>query len=966
MTTREVQLKDRSAAVTLTGGKGAITHDFGFITFNVQGHNTTVRFTLKNSAADTYVFICETTYVAATLGILHAATTLPALLDVLKSLNATLEEAPALSASGKLIGAPLRPQGVLATPHAFTEYASNTFIERGKDDSLSLYINGDLQFDSKDERRYHEFLVRPAMARVAQTTPEGPLNVLILGGGDGLALREVLAYDRVAAATLVDIDGEVVMLGRTELSTLNAKAFDDPRADIQVADALQYVKSAVSEHKMFDVIICDFTVPNDLDSVELFGKAWFSNLAKMLKPGGALATNGASPTHAPEAFWAIHNTLKAVGLDVRPMHINIPSFAQHGYGEWSFFLAGQRLGDLRKLAIVPGEFITPAILAQSFLLPRSIALLAPGAPVIDGNHPEFLRALHQPRHQTSLTEETGPLLDFASQGLEVPLSSPEAASASVGALTAALQAAMPVGAPVDVSRALSQLPAQHRDHTRSVVSEFASDPGAFLEHIDVPKLLDATLARLSNAPKSLLVEVEKVRDSLGKGMKPRNMLSFGGKVMTALFLVLLVSNLLAPDAAYAKGPGGGTVSGHGFSSNPARVSSIKVTPPAGGKGPVITAPVARTPASGSLARNAVSTYAKSPAFKSTTARPMTDVYGSTYPARSFYHYGSPYGIYSPFSPYWYLYHGHGSNNAAPPLQQPGGGGESGGGGATGSSEGAFFLTTDAAVLANGGTVVTLGDKHYLQVGQDALFLADPAGGAPAFAFYKDPAVTNHLREELTAQIEQVDELVDTMQMSVHGLRAYEKQADGLAALHANLNDARSKLGTSAAPVELPTTMKDAQPIFAGAWALPSGVVALHNADGSFAYMRGNSLYTYQGKDEVNGTAPAALKEAVLTAINRSQAANTADLKAYDADLAAINKELAEANKDMAWYAQNIRDNGPGDVVEWGTQKMPSKAALEAQTKYVNELTQQRDEWQAARTKVADTFAAFKAVLEVAK
>src|SRR5699024_3687325 len=98
-----------------------------------------------------------------------------------------------------------------------------------------LYLNGDLQFAEHDEYRYHESLVHPVMAK-------RPKDVLVLGGGDGLALREIVKYDDVENVTLVELDPVMTQLGSSDqrLTSLNDHAFDDPRVDVVNADAFTW------------------------------------------------------------------------------------------------------------------------------------------------------------------------------------------------------------------------------------------------------------------------------------------------------------------------------------------------------------------------------------------------------------------------------------------------------------------------------------------------------------------------------------------------------------------------------------------------------------------------------------------------------------------------------------------------------------------------------------------------------
>ncbi|HYH47925.1 MAG TPA: polyamine aminopropyltransferase [Acidimicrobiia bacterium] len=201
---------------------------------------------------------------------------------------------------------------------------------------VRLFLNGDLQFSSIDEYRYHEALVHPAMAGLHR-------RVLVLGGGDGLALREVLRYPGVEEVTLVELDPAVLRLARADrrLARLNERSLADPRVTVVEADAFSWVRTA---HEAFDVVIADFPDPEDpaiakLYSVEFYGMA----AQRALNPGGRLVVQGGSPYFAADAFWSIDATLRAAGFGTRPYHVDVPSF-----GDWGFVLAraGGRVPDL--------------------------------------------------------------------------------------------------------------------------------------------------------------------------------------------------------------------------------------------------------------------------------------------------------------------------------------------------------------------------------------------------------------------------------------------------------------------------------------------------------------------------------------------------------------------------------------------------------------------------------------------
>ncbi|MFC9895069.1 polyamine aminopropyltransferase [Nocardia sp. NPDC127579] len=189
-----------------------------------------------------------------------------------------------------------------------------------------LFLNGDLQFSSVDEYRYHEALVHPALAGQRRT-------VLVLGGGDGLALREILRYPDVERVTLVELDPAMVRLARTfpALRELNRAAFDDPRVEVVNADAFGWLRDCECR---FDAAIVDFPDPDQTAIAKLYSREFYGLLMRALEPGGAAVIQSGSPFYAPISFWCIEATVRAAGLYTRPYHLNIPSF-----GDWGFVLA---------------------------------------------------------------------------------------------------------------------------------------------------------------------------------------------------------------------------------------------------------------------------------------------------------------------------------------------------------------------------------------------------------------------------------------------------------------------------------------------------------------------------------------------------------------------------------------------------------------------------------------------------
>ena len=210
-------------------------------------------------------------------------------------------------------------------------------LDERPDGGLALFIDGDLQFDSRDEALYHENMALPALS-LARAARDDALRVLICGGGDGLALRECLRFPGVTAVDLVDLSAEVVELGRTGLAKLNGHAFSDPRVTVTIADAWEFLAAATP----YDVILCDLTVPRRPEDTRVFTVEWYERVREALARGGVATINGLSPTQSPEAFWCLRRTIRAAGLFATGYRVCLPSFRDAGYGVWSFFLAGHQ------------------------------------------------------------------------------------------------------------------------------------------------------------------------------------------------------------------------------------------------------------------------------------------------------------------------------------------------------------------------------------------------------------------------------------------------------------------------------------------------------------------------------------------------------------------------------------------------------------------------------------------------
>ena len=194
-----------------------------------------------------------------------------------------------------------------------------------------LYLNGNLQFAERDEYRYHEALVHPVMAAHG-----APKRVAVLGGGDGMAVREVLKYPSVESVVLVELDPAMTQLFSQHpmLTKLNANALTDPRVKIVNTDAFQWLQA---DTDMFDVVIVDFPDPTNFAIGKLFTNSFYALLDQRLAASGYAVIQTTSPLIARKSFWTVVETIESVGLTAKPYHAHVPSF-----GEWGFVIASRR------------------------------------------------------------------------------------------------------------------------------------------------------------------------------------------------------------------------------------------------------------------------------------------------------------------------------------------------------------------------------------------------------------------------------------------------------------------------------------------------------------------------------------------------------------------------------------------------------------------------------------------------
>lgn len=244
-------------------------------------------------------------------------------------------------------------------------YANSTpyqriVLTRWRDD-FRLFLNGNLQFSSRDEYRYHEALVHPAL-----TTVPHARDVLVLGGGDGMAVRELLKYSSLERITLVDLDPKMTELFKHDkvLSQLNERSLQSSKLQIINSDALRWLEQ---QSQSYDAIVVDFPDPTNYALGKLYSVTFYQLLHRHLRPHGIAVVQTTSPLYAPKSYWMVHNTAREAGFNTKGYHALVPSF-----GEWGFMLLSDKPYVIPEKIPVTTRFLNQAILPTLFVFPQDM------------------------------------------------------------------------------------------------------------------------------------------------------------------------------------------------------------------------------------------------------------------------------------------------------------------------------------------------------------------------------------------------------------------------------------------------------------------------------------------------------------------------------------------------------------------------------------------------------------------
>ncbi|UMB67755.1 polyamine aminopropyltransferase [Mycobacterium paraterrae] len=304
---------------------------------------------IRGAAATGIINLCAAAVVSVYL--LRRVVTLRQLITALASLGLALALLATLLVRAKDIETTSR-QRLYADPIiAFRQSAYQEIVVTRRGNDMRLYLDGGLQFSTRDEYRYTESLVYPALGA-------GARSVLVLGGGDGLAARELLRVPGVDNIVQVELDPAVVEMARTTMRSANEGSLDNPRVHIATGDAMTWLRAARTPS--FDAVIVDLPDPDTPVLGRLYSTEFYALVSRVLTPGGLMVVQSGSPYSTRTAYWRTVSTIAAAGYAITPYHVYVPTF-----GDWGFALA--RRGEQAPQPTVPHNAPPLRYLNQSTL-----------------------------------------------------------------------------------------------------------------------------------------------------------------------------------------------------------------------------------------------------------------------------------------------------------------------------------------------------------------------------------------------------------------------------------------------------------------------------------------------------------------------------------------------------------------------------------------------------------------------
>lgn len=778
-------------------------------------------------------------------------------------------------------------------------------LDERRDGSLALYLDGDLQFDSRDERTYHELLVLPGLALAARRTRRG-LRVLICGGGDGLCAREALKSPRVERIDLVDYDVAMLGLAREELVALNAGSLADRRVRVHLEDVRTFARRAARRGRRYDLIVQDLTVPRDLDGAALHSVDWYTELRGLLTPDGLLAVNAASPSGAPDAFWSIYNSQRAAGLHPLPYRIALPSFAAEGYGEdWGFVLGAARpvaadeLGDDLVLPEPRSALHSAAQLRRCLSFPVELAARRHAARPSQAGSGLLLHYFDNSQPVESASGATWSALD----GDDTPCPEP---ARDDDVLPPEVRAALIMARhePIDeaglLERVIALMPALDRAQTRAMIEAFVDQPARFLQAIDLPGLVERLLERVEELPARLADELRLLRDKLRDWVgHPAALMRLGLRIVTVITVVVIVAHLALPDAVYGKG---GTGRAGDTGGAPALAHS------SGDAGDYRPAPP-------SLARSGG--YRSPSLGRGNTV----DETGTLYPPRTYRYY--PRRYYG--SRTYYRSYGYGSRPSQPPAEE----------------SAVYRLTPEADVLADGQVVISLTDAAYLLLGEEVFTVASRETGEPLLFLERDPALVKRVAIEIERQKQGLQQSAQAKERWIKWVDWLEftpwqpddqRELGNLQEMGQRLEEALRGLGPVAEnqpPLPEPP-VAGALELWSGVWLLSDGsALALRLPEGQTAFTDGKAWFDDGARTRPHAAPfPAGFPPVVTAYLGKNLAEMSATRSRLAQEQAEANTDLTALQRDRSEY-EGLRRSGTrdSDSVEYGSAEIPLSDAL---------------------------------------
>jgi len=430
----------------------------------------------------------------------------------------------------------------------FTEYHTN---------GLAFYINGDLQFDTADEALYHEYLVIPAVALAVQRFPQTNLRVLICGGGDALAARDILRFPEVNLIDLVDYNPEVLELAQTVFKPFNQGSLDSHHLTIYTQEAFEFV-STIPDNS-YHVVICDFTYPTSPEDTSIYSREWFQQINRILIPSGIVCTNGFSPENRTTGFWCLYQSLLSAGLKAKPLQLDIPSFRRHGYGNWGFFLASPMSiarSELESIALPDNlQALTREQLFQAFIFQENITKIRQDVTIHTLDCPQLFYYLLNPTFESPNTDEVDGTVDFLDiqESATTLVSSRDLLKLESIAQAWLEQLYQSPNSPDNHLDTSKLLPVQHRYHSPKMTKEWLAYLQQLLAEIDLSRLLNSLLERSQELPPQIASDLKELAERIRTGKLLPNLPPKTAEFVMMLSVTLLMANLVMPDAVFGKG-----------------------------------------------------------------------------------------------------------------------------------------------------------------------------------------------------------------------------------------------------------------------------------------------------------------------------------------------------------------------------------------------------------------------------